>query len=247
MLEVPRSGIGAAPAEGWKPYLANAHASPSSPPQSGQGLAKLRSDRVKAAVQRNAEAGRRTGGGSRPFGYKINYQDLDEGSKRSVASLARSWNRLRPRPSARLSARVLRRESAQRRVRRGIQPAGGKRNGEGKIDKWQGATLRRVLLSHRIAGLGEHNGDVVGRAVWPEIIDEPTHDRLVGLLKDPSRRLSTMADLVCTRWLVWSTADQAADGSSTTSSRGRGRGYGCRKDENPGCEARVRIVAEPVR
>ena len=35
------------------------------------GESKLRSDRVKAAVQRNAEAGRRTGGGSRPFGYKI--------------------------------------------------------------------------------------------------------------------------------------------------------------------------------
>jgi Recombinase zinc beta ribbon domain len=26
----------------------------------------------------------------------------------------------------------------------------------------------------------------------------------------------------------------------------QGRGYGCRKDENPGCEARVRIVAEPL-
>jgi DNA invertase Pin-like site-specific DNA recombinase len=35
------------------------------------GESKLRSDRVKAAVQRNAEAGRRTGSGSRPFGYKI--------------------------------------------------------------------------------------------------------------------------------------------------------------------------------
>jgi len=26
----------------------------------------------------------------------------------------------------------------------------------------------------------------------------------------------------------------------------QGRGYGCRKDENPDCEARVRIVAEPL-
>jgi hypothetical protein len=46
------------------------------------GESKLRSDRVKAAVQRNAETGRRTGGGSRPFGYKIIYHDLGEGSKR---------------------------------------------------------------------------------------------------------------------------------------------------------------------
>ena len=26
----------------------------------------------------------------------------------------------------------------------------------------------------------------------------------------------------------------------------QGRGYGCRKDENPDCEARLRIVAEPL-
>jgi DNA invertase Pin-like site-specific DNA recombinase len=68
------------------------------------GESKLRSDRVKAAVQRNAEAGRRTGGGSRPFGYKIIYHDLGEGSTRQRRTLARSWNRLRPTPSARLSA-----------------------------------------------------------------------------------------------------------------------------------------------
>ncbi len=51
--------------------------------------------------------------------------------------------------------------------KRGIKPAGGKKNGESKIDKWQGSTLRRVLLSPRIASLREHNGEVVGKAVWP--------------------------------------------------------------------------------
>jgi hypothetical protein len=29
---------------------------------------------------------------------------------------------------------------------------------------------------------------VVSDAAWPAIIDRATHDRLVGLLKDPSRR-----------------------------------------------------------
>jgi site-specific DNA recombinase len=72
--------------------------------------------------------------------------------------------------------------------KRGIKPAGAKKNGENKIDKWQGCTLRRVLISPRIAGLREHNGEVVGKSVWPTIIDEATHDRRVGLLKDPSRR-----------------------------------------------------------
>src|SRR5512132_4730822 len=36
-------------------------------------------------------------------------------------------------------------------------------------------------------------------------------------------------------------------GKMTTASAPRqGRGYGCRKDENPDCAARVRIVAEPL-
>jgi hypothetical protein len=45
-------------------------------------------------------------------------------------------------------------------------------------------------LLRRIAGLREHNGEVVGDAAWPAIIDRATHDRLVGLLDDPSRRAS---------------------------------------------------------
>jgi hypothetical protein len=49
--------------------------------------------------------------------------------------------------------------------KRGIKPAGGTKNGESKIDKWQGSILRRVLLSPRIAG--RTYGEVVGKAVWP--------------------------------------------------------------------------------
>src|SRR5215203_6162117 len=42
----------------------------------------IRSQRVKDAVERNARAGKRTGGGSRPFGYKIICHDLGEGGRR---------------------------------------------------------------------------------------------------------------------------------------------------------------------
>jgi hypothetical protein len=122
----------------------------------------------------------------------------------------------------------------------------GKKNGESKIDKWQGSTLRRVLISPRIAGLGEHNGEVAGKAVWPAIIDEATHDRLVGLLKDPSRRpvnhgrprVHPLADLVYCR---------SCGGRLVSYLQPRqGRGYGCRKDENLVCPGRVRIAAEPL-
>ncbi len=43
-------------------------------------------------------------------------------------------------------------------------------------------------LLRGIAGLREHNGEVVGDAPLSAIIDRATHDQLVGLLDDPSRR-----------------------------------------------------------
>jgi site-specific DNA recombinase len=214
------------------------------------GESKLRSDRVKAAVQRNAEAGRRTGGGSRPFGYKIIYHDLGEGSKRQRRITGEQLEPAEADAVREAVSRVLRGESLRSIAfdfnKRGIKPAGGKKNGESKIDKWQGSTLRRVLISPRIAGLREHNGEVVGKAVWPAIIDKATHDRLVGLLKDPSRRplnygrsrLHPLAGLVYCG---------SCGGRMVSYLQPRqGRGYGCRKDENPDCEARVRIVAEPL-
>jgi len=125
----------------------------------------------KAAVQRNAEAGRRTGGGSRPFGYKIIYHDLGEGSKRQRRIIGEELEKAEADAVREAVSRVLRGESLRSIAfdfnQRGIKPAGGKKNGESKIDKWQGPTLRRVLISPRIAGLREHNGEVVGKAVWP--------------------------------------------------------------------------------
>jgi DNA invertase Pin-like site-specific DNA recombinase len=202
----------------------------------------IRSQRVKDAVERNARAGKRTGGGSRPFGYKINRHDLGEGGRRRYRIIGEEIVPAEADAIKEAATRVLRSESIRSIAfdfnDRGILAVGGGR--------WAGSTLRRVLISPRIAGLREHNGEVVGKAVWPAIIDEATHDRLVGLLNDPSRRplnygrprVHPLAGLVycgsCGGRLV-----------SYLQPR-QGRGYGCRKDENPDCEARVRIVAEPL-
>src|SRR5215218_9715142 len=48
--------------------------------------------------------------------------------------------------------------------------------------------MRAVIFCEGLRGLREHNGELVGDAAWPAIIDRATHDRLVGLLDDPSRR-----------------------------------------------------------
>ena len=144
----------------------------------------IRSQRVKDAVERNARAGKRSGGGSRPFGYKIIRHDLGEGGKRRYRIIGEEIEPAEAEAIKEAAARVLRGESIRSIAfdfnDRGIKPVAGGR--------WAGSTLRRVLVSPRIAGLREHNGEVAGEAMWPAIIYRATHDRLVGLLGDPSRR-----------------------------------------------------------
>jgi len=67
-------------------------------------------------------------------------------------------------------------------------------------------------LLRRIAGLREHNTEVVGDAAWRAIIDRATHDRLVGLLDDPSRRRENFGRPRVHPLVGWSTARRAAGG-----------------------------------
>jgi site-specific DNA recombinase len=202
----------------------------------------IRSQRVKDAVEPNARAGKRTGGGSRPFGYKIIRHDLGEGGRRRYRIIGEEIEAAEAEAIKEAATRVLRGESIRSIAfdlnDRGIRAVGGGR--------WAGSTLRRVLVSPRIAGLREHNGEVVGVATWPAIIDRATHDRLVGLLDDPSRRRENFGR-PRVHPLVGLVYCASCGGKMTTAIAPRqGRGYGCRKDENPYCDARVRIAAEPL-
>jgi len=60
--------------------------------------------------------------------------------------------------------------------------------------EWTAPTLRRALLSSRVAGLREHGVDPSGRtlgqlrpAVWKEAIDRPTWDQVRAVLLNPER------------------------------------------------------------
>jgi DNA invertase Pin-like site-specific DNA recombinase len=55
--------------------------------------------------------------------------------------------------------------------------------------RWRPSSLRRLLLSARIAGIRDLHG-VVSEGTWPAIIDRMTHDRLRSLLRDGRRRSS---------------------------------------------------------
>jgi DNA invertase Pin-like site-specific DNA recombinase len=202
----------------------------------------IRSQRVKDAHERNARAGKRTGGGSRPFGYRIVRHDLGEGGKRRWRIVGEELEPAEAELIEEAATRVLRGESLRSIAmdwnERGVKTVGG--------GMWQGSMIRRVLMSPRIAGLKDHRGEVVGKAMWPAIIDSATHDRLVGLLGNPERRPANYG-----RPRVYPLAGLLYCGSCggkliTYLQPRQGRGYGCRKDETFVCPGRVRIAAEPL-
>ena len=57
----------------------------------------------------------------------------------------------------------------------------------GKAASWESVTLKRLLLSPVYAGKRVHQGQVVGEAMWPAILDEATQARLRAILCDPAR------------------------------------------------------------
>lgn len=116
-----------------------------------------------------AANGRRSGGGTRPFGLTADWSELveaeaevvREGVRRvlagdSIHAILRDWNR------------------------RGILTSAGGR--------WNASPLRRMLRSARIAGARDHAGTLVARGAIPAIIgvDELLAVRVI--LDDPERR-----------------------------------------------------------
>ena len=202
----------------------------------------IRSQRVKDAVERNARAGKRTGGGSGRSATRSSATTWARVRDGGIASSARRSSQPRPRRSRRPPPECCAARASAASPSTSTIAASSRSGAAGGA----GSTLRRVLVSPRIAGLREHNGEVVGDAAWPAIIDRATHDRLVGLLDDPSRRRENFGR-PRVHPLVGLVYCASCGGKMTTAIAPRqGRGYGCRKDENPICPARVRIVAEPL-
>jgi site-specific DNA recombinase len=144
-----------------------------------------RAERIRLAMEGLARAGTWSGGGTRPFGYlgdrvtPHTFPFCLLGSREVVedgeAGLIRE-----------AAERVLLGEALHAVltdwIDRGV-PTVTRR-------PWRTAVLRRLLLSPRIAGLRQHQGTTIGRATWPAIIDEATHERLKVLLTDPVRQLN---------------------------------------------------------
>lgn len=64
--------------------------------------------------------------------------------------------------------------------------ASGVKTPRGKA--WTVPSLRKTLLSARLAGLIEHQGEIVGSAQWAPVLDRTTWQALRTVLNDPGRR-----------------------------------------------------------
>jgi DNA invertase Pin-like site-specific DNA recombinase len=125
-------------------------------------------ERIRRKHLEIAQAGRRPGGGWRPFGFQTDGLTIDpeeaelvrEAARRviageSIRSICTDWND------------------------RGIPTTTGR--------TWNQTVMRRLLTAHSTAGLRELRGLVVP-AIWPAILDEATWRRTRAVLLDPDRR-----------------------------------------------------------
>jgi site-specific DNA recombinase len=141
-------------------------------------------ERQRRQARQHAEAGKPTGGGTRPYGYGRDRVTVVEEEAAVIRECA---------------ARVLAGESLASVVRdlnaRGVATSTG--------GTWHSTTLRYLLASARISGRREHipRGSYTGArpllgeivcdvAAWPAIITPADSDRLRTLLGNPARRTS---------------------------------------------------------
>lgn len=126
--------------------------------------------RVRRKALELAEAGKVGGGGTRPFGYERDRVTVRESEAKTV----------RDGVDYLLGGGSLR-SLAARWNREGVLTPTGK--------EWAQSTVRRMITGPRLAGLRQHQGQVLPgvNAVWPAIVSVETRQLLVTTLSDPSR------------------------------------------------------------
>jgi site-specific DNA recombinase len=141
-------------------------------------------DRQKRAQQQAAEQGK-SAGGRRPFGYGVptgqtrivrqkerDILDLDKVVESEASLIRQAYADLLTGASLKGIARAWN--------ELGVSTSMG--------GQWRHDNVRAVLQNPRNAGLRAYKGEVVGKAVWPAIIDEDTFAAAQALLAMPERR-----------------------------------------------------------
>jgi site-specific DNA recombinase len=135
------------------------------------GTAEQESANIGLRVKREQEERAENGlphGGRRPFGYARDGLSVRDDEAERIREAA---------------GRVIAGDSLAAIVRDWNEQDVGTSSGA----PWSSSSLRTLLRGPRIAGLRQHNGEIIGDAAWPAIIDPATRERLVGLLGGRSR------------------------------------------------------------
>jgi site-specific DNA recombinase len=183
-----------------------------------------KSRRILRKMEQIAAAGLPHGGSNRPFGYEDGKVTVRAAEAVTVRSLA-----------ARFLAGESLRSMAAWLNDQGVRTVNGK--------EWRTPTLRAMLASGRIAGLRDHRGTVVGKAVWEPLITEDEHRRILARMaaskvsgrRTPQRYLLT-GMLRCGK----------CGGVLFSSPRKTTRRYVCLSGPDHGGCGRLTVVADPV-
>jgi site-specific DNA recombinase len=192
-------------------------------------VAKKESDdksrRIRRKHEELAQAGRPSGGGTRPFGYESGRRAIRPDEAAIIRELA-------TRALAGDSLRALCLDLNDR----GVPTVTG--------TTWKSQTLKRILVSAAISGQREHKGDIVAKAEWPAIITPAETQRLRAKLNDPDRRTNRSAR----RYLLASLLRcHHCDAKLVSRPRADGaKRYVCASGPNFGGCGKVTIMAEPL-
>ncbi len=150
-------------------------------------VARNQSDAASRRLQRKAlqlaQEGGVAGGGTRPFGFEIDFVTVRESEAEVIRELAQ-----------RLIAGETLRTLCKDLNERGIATPTGR--------SWSPTPLRRMLRSARISGQREHRGEIVAAGRWPAIITPAQTRRIRTLLDDPARRAARPARTYMLRGLL---------------------------------------------
>ena len=134
------------------------------------------SEKRRRQIMESVEQGVRFGGG-RAFGYEKDGTTIVAGEAKILREMARDVL------AGDSLTSIARRLNAQ-----GVPTAQGL--SRGRSGRWSASSVRAVLTNPRQAGMLVHRGEAVGEGSWEPIVDKATHERLLLLLNDPSRRLT---------------------------------------------------------
>jgi len=187
-----------------------------------------KSARIRRKMLQNAERGL-PHGSARPFGYesdKITLRPDEAAVVRQMVDRYLAGQSL-------LSLTVWLNES-------GVAPA--------VAESWQTQAVRQILCSGRIAGLREHQGQVIGAAVWPAIITPAERDRVLArvaaraVTKTRAARTYLLSGMLrCGRC-----GNRLYSQARHVNPNHRVRRYVCLSGPDHGGCGRLTVVAEPV-